>query len=66
MRGVSGSSRDVEQLQIVTKRHPNSDSQGIVGGFYQHQIINIEVTINATAGRPQSGTNTMIGADFVD
>jgi len=51
---------------MVLKALPPSDSECNFGGFYQLQIINIEVTIDATVERPQSGTNTIIGADFVD
>jgi len=50
---------------MVIKALPPSDSQSIFGGFYQLQMINIEVTINATIERPQSRTNTLIGADFM-
>ena len=66
IQGVSANSRDVEQLPMVVKLHPKSDSQGIVSGIYRHQITNIKVAINATVERPQNGTNTIIGADFVD
>jgi hypothetical protein len=51
---------------MVDKPHPKSDSQWIFSGFYQLRIIDIKVTINATIERPQSRTNTMIGADFMD
>ena len=51
---------------MADKPQPKSDPQCIVGGFYQLQIKNIEVAINVTIERPQSGTNTIIGADFVD
>ena len=51
---------------MVVKLHPKSDSQCIVGGFYQLLIINIEVTINAIVERPQDRTNTIVRADFVD
>ena len=51
---------------MVVKSCPNSDSQCIFGGFYQLEIKIFEVTINTTIERPQSRTNTMIGAEFMD
>ena len=51
---------------MIDKSHPKSNSQWLFGGFQQLQTKNIEVTINATVERPQSATNTIIGADFVD
>ena len=51
---------------MVVEPHCKSDSQYIFGGFYQLQIIIIEVTINSIIEKPQSGTDTTIGADFVD
>ena len=51
---------------MVATALPQSDSQSIFGGFYQLQIRNSEVIISATIEKPQSGTNTIIGADVVD
>jgi hypothetical protein len=51
---------------MVVKLHPKGDSKCIFGGFYQLQVKNIEVTITVTVERPQSTSNTIIGADFVD
>jgi len=52
---------------VVDKSHPKRDSQCIFSGFYQPQMSHNGVTIIATqVERPQSGTNTIIGADFMD
>ena len=50
---------------VVNLQH-KSDSQCIFGGFYQLRLKNIEVTMDPIVERPQSRTNTIIGADFVD
>jgi len=51
---------------MFIKPRRNGDTQCIFGGFYQPHIRNMEVIINLIVEGPQSGTNTIIRADFMN